>query len=65
MSEKKTDRRVDGQSDGTSYRISDFLFFKNVDITNTFAKGDIIRKYHNHTPQTNPWHCEEESQHLQ
>ena len=20
----------------------------------------MIRKYHNHKPQTNPWHCEEE-----
>ena len=25
---------------------------------------EIIRKYHNHTPQTNPWHREEEQQNI-
>ena len=24
----------------------------------------MIRKYRNHTPQTNPWHREEESQNI-
>ena len=27
-------------------------------------KVSMIRKYHNHTMQTNPWHCEEEPQNI-
>ena len=27
-------------------------------------KESMVRKYHNHTTQTNPWHCEEESQNI-
>ena len=38
------------------------LLSKNIHINQKQKSKSMIRKYHNHTPQTNPRHCEEEPQ---